>query len=84
LSGKNRERVIKEWENRVADIVEFIEANIARGQKPPISPVVVSAISVVSLYESSKKIEFYSKVLACLTVVLVILTAVLAIGTFLP
>ncbi len=37
-----------------------------------------------SLYESSKKIESYSKALFWVTLALVFLTAVLAIRTFLP
>ena len=80
-----RDRVIQEWEDRcLPDIMEFIEAHISQGKKPPIQPDVVSAISAVSLYESSKKIESYSKALKWLTVALVVLTIVLAIGTLLP
>jgi len=79
LTKKLRDKVIKEWEVRsLPDIVGFIEVHIAQGKKPPISPDVVSAISAVSLFESSKKIEKLTWALVFLTIILAILTLVLA------
>lgn len=75
---------MKEWENRVLDFVKDMESAGAQARKVPLSPEVVSAISVISVYESSKKIELYSKALISLTLALVILTIVLAIGEFHP
>jgi hypothetical protein len=84
LSSEDKDRVIEEWKKRIPDFVEYIKVHTDQGKKPPISPEVVSAISVVYLYESSKKIESYSKALKWLTVALVALTTVLAIRTLLP
>jgi predicted alternative tryptophan synthase beta-subunit len=79
-----RKRIMDEWENRLPDLVKWIDAHTTRETKAPISPEVVQAVATISLYESSKKIESYSKALKWLTVALVFLTAVLIIRTFLP
>jgi len=42
------------------------------------------AVTAMGMYASSKKIERYSKLLAVLTVVLILLTGVLIYRTFLP
>jgi len=84
LTNKDRDRIIKEWEMRLPDFIKYIEAHIAQGQKPSISPEVVLATSVISLYESSRRIERYSKALFWLTLVLLFLTGVLAVRTVLP
>jgi hypothetical protein len=91
LPDKPRDVIIKEWESRLPEMVEWIKVHTSLDKKAPISPDVVSAISVVgllevskNLYESSKKIESYSRTLKWLTVALVLLTIVLAIRTFFP
>lgn len=84
MSDKPRDMIIKEWESRLPDLVKWIDAHTTPDRKAPISPDVVSAISVIILYESSKKIESYSRVLTWLTLALVVLTGVLAVRTLLP
>jgi hypothetical protein len=45
---------------------------------------IAEAITVIGMYESSKKIECYSQWLAGLTVILIVLTVTLIWRTFLP
>jgi hypothetical protein len=50
----------------------------------PWGPPVAEAAATIGMFESSKKIERYSKWLAGLTFVLIVLTTILIWRTFLP
>ena len=79
-----KKKIIKKWEARLPDFLKFIEGQEKRQQNIGIPPEIVSTVLAIGLVESSRKIEHYSRILALLTVVLVILTVVLAARTFLP
>lgn len=79
-----KKKIIRKWEDRLPDFLELIEAEEKAHGKAGIPPQTVSTILAICLDESSRKIEYYSKVLAWLTLALVILTGVLAARTFLP
>jgi hypothetical protein len=75
LAKNDRDRVIKNWESRaLPELLKWIEAE----GRAPISPQVVSAISAIRLQESSKTIEKLTWALVLLTIILTLLTLVLA------
>ena len=88
MSDEIEERIIKEYEKRIAEFpLHFplharVTPDAARSLGIPAE--FAQAVASIKLYKSSRKIERYSKALFWLTGALVFLTIVLAIGTFLP
>ena len=77
-----KKKIIRKWEGRLPEFLALIEAEEKAHGKAGIPPQTVSTILAICLDESSRGIERYSKMLACLTLALVILTGVLAARMF--
>jgi radical SAM superfamily enzyme with C-terminal helix-hairpin-helix motif len=73
----------KVFEKFVPIIEQYLDQpGLQRVAPPPAG--LAEAVTVIGMYESSKRIECYSKWLAGLTLVLIVLTAILTWRTFLP
>ena len=85
MTTEDRRRMEDQFNRYKSELLKLLEEKLNLGDLRDVGYRLASlqSIEALALYDSSKKIESYSKILACLTIVLVFLTSALAYFAYL-